>query len=63
MNWLPISTVPLDGREIMLGWIPNWPVVEYEARSCWKRGRWDGDYSEPTHWRTLYAPPVDEAKG
>jgi hypothetical protein len=52
MNWQPIETAPKDGKTIELGWLPNWPTLEFAVRSRWKRGEWEGHYT-PTHWRPL----------
>lgn len=48
-EWRPIVGAPKDGRQITLGWLPN-GIVEFEARSRWLHGHWEGDWT-PTHWR------------
>lgn len=56
MGWEPINTAPKDGRKIRLGWLPNWPELEYVVVSHWNRHVWSG-YWTPTHWMPLPEAP------
>jgi hypothetical protein len=76
MEWQPIETAPKDGTRIQAGhfdvvdrsfrqfvcfWNPGWRDVPGVAATgpFWQAG---GLLEHPTHWQTLLAPPVEQAK-
>lgn len=63
-GWMPIETVPKDGRDVLIGaWYNNgvWSAELAQWRHYANGWRWSypvGQSGQPTHWQPLPNPPV-----
>lgn len=71
-EWRPIATVPKDGEDTLLLYIPNignWPDSPAIITAVWDEGQgWVDNgmarcstWGNPTHWMPLPRPPQDDS--